>query len=52
MADQIEQAVLAHADETTWKEKGQLLWMWIFVCTHSTLVRARIRTFDTVFGSD
>lgn len=33
LVEQIQEAVLAHADETPWKEWGQLLWMWVFTTT-------------------
>jgi transposase len=33
----IEQATLAHADETSWPEAGQLLWLWVFVAPHAVL---------------
>ena len=28
---------LLHADETSWKEHGQLLWLWVFTCATATL---------------
>lgn len=30
-------AVLVHADETSWKEAGKLLWLWAFVTTTTAL---------------
>ena len=29
LAEEVRKAVLAHADETPWKEWGRLLWMWV-----------------------
>ena len=37
MVQDIEQAVLLHADETPWKEAGKPLWMWVFVADFTTL---------------
>ena len=37
MVQDIEQAVLLHADETPWKEAGKPLWMWVFVAGSTTL---------------
>ncbi|HAT29918.1 MAG TPA: IS66 family transposase, partial [Janthinobacterium sp.] len=37
MVEDIEQAVLLHADETPWKEAGKPLWMWVFVAGFTTL---------------
>lgn len=31
LVEEVRAAVLAHADETPWKEWGQLLWMWVVV---------------------
>jgi hypothetical protein len=28
---------LAYADETSWKEHGKLLWLWVFTCATATL---------------
>jgi hypothetical protein len=33
----IREAELLHVDETGWKEKGTLLWLWVFTCTTATL---------------
>jgi IS1 family transposase len=35
----IEQAALLHADETSWKESGKTLWLWVFVCSTTILFR-------------
>lgn len=37
MIQDIEQAVLLHADETLWKEACKPLWMWIFVASDLVL---------------
>lgn len=37
MVQDIEQAVLLHADETPWKEAGQPFWLWVFVASFTTL---------------
>ena len=29
LVEELQQACLAHADETPWKEWGQLLWLWV-----------------------
>ena len=31
LVEEIQAAALAHADETTWKEWGQLLWLWVII---------------------
>jgi len=35
---------LVHADETSWKEHGQLLWLWVFTCASATLFIVGRRT--------
>jgi len=37
LAQQLEQAVLVHADETSWAEAGQALWLWVLCCCHTVL---------------
>ena len=37
LAQQIEQAVILHVDETSWPERAELLWLWVFCCTHTVL---------------
>jgi hypothetical protein len=32
----IREAELLYADETSWKEHGQLLWLWVFTCATAT----------------
>jgi hypothetical protein len=33
----IREAELLHVDETGWKERGVLLWLWVFTCASATL---------------
>jgi len=35
---------LLYADETSWKEHGKLLWLWVFTCTTATLFIVGRRT--------
>jgi hypothetical protein len=35
---------LVYADETSWKEHGQLLWLWVFTCATATLFIVGRRT--------
>ena len=37
LAQQLEQAVLVHADETSWSEAGQALWLWVLCSAHCVL---------------
>ncbi len=37
LAQQLEQAVLVHADETSWTEAGQALWLWVLCSSHCVL---------------
>jgi hypothetical protein len=46
LATQVEQAVLLHADETPWKEKGQSLWLWAFVAEYTFLFYIGQRTLE------
>ena len=44
---------LLHADETSWKEGGRLLWLWVFTCASATLFTVGKRTrevLDRVLG--
>lgn len=57
LVEQIEQAVLVHADETSWLESGKGLWLWVLCCTHTVLyvIGARTKemfnnTLSTAFG--
>ena len=44
LAQQLEQAVLLHADETSWAESGQALWLWVLCCCHTVLYVIGSRT--------
>jgi len=44
----IEQAVLVHADETSWREAGQALWLWVFVTAQTVLYQIGYRTKEIV----
>lgn len=55
LAQQIEQAVLLHADETSWPEAALLLWLWVFCCSHTVLYVIGRRTkemFDNTLSID
>jgi len=39
---------LAYADETSWKEHGKLLWLWVFTCATATLFIVGRRTREMV----
>lgn len=50
---QLQEAVLAHADETSWPERKLRLWLWVFCCSHTVLYVIGMRTkemFDSVLG--
>jgi transposase len=40
----VREADLLHADETSWKEGGRLLWLWVFTCASATLFTVGKRT--------
>lgn len=44
----IEQAALVHADETSWREAGQALWLWVFVTAQTVLYQIGYRTKEIV----
>jgi len=49
----IRETDLLHADETSWKEGGRLLWLWVFTCASATLFTVGKRTrevLDRVLG--
>ena len=55
LAQQIEQAVILHVDETSWPERAVLLWLWVFCCTHSVLYVIGQRTkemFENTLGAN
>jgi len=41
---------LLHADETSWKESGQLLWLWVFTCATTTVYTIARRSQDVLHG--
>ena len=48
LAEEIRQAELLHADETTWKEAGQLLWLWVFCSSTVTLYLIGYRSKEII----
>jgi transposase len=46
LVESIEQAVLLNIDETSWKESGQLLWLWVFASTYTVLYYIGPRTLE------
>ncbi len=45
---EIRQADLMYADETGWKENGQLVWLWVLVTTNATLFLIGRRSWDVI----
>ena len=41
---------LLHADETSWKEHGQLLWLWVFISATTTVFTIGRRTQELLHG--
>lgn len=55
LAQQLEQAVIVHADETSWAEAGQALWLWVLCCCHTVLYVIGSRTkemFDNAVSTN
>ena len=53
MVEELKAAVLLHADETPWKEWGQLLWLWVIVSSTTCLYLIGGRSkelLENVFG--
>jgi transposase len=48
LVEEVRAAVLAHADETTWKEAGQLLWLWVIATTTVSLYLIGYRTAELI----
>lgn len=44
LAQQLEAAVLVHADETSWPESALRLWLWVLCCSHTVLYVIGART--------
>jgi transposase len=54
LAQQLQQAVLVFADETSWAESGQALWLWVLCCCHTVLYVIGARTkemFDNTLST-
>lgn len=47
---EIEPAVLVHVDETSWREAGQALWLWVFVTARTVLYQIGYRPQDIVMN--
>ena len=47
---EIRDSDLLHADETSWKEHGQLLWLWVFTNATTTVFTIGRRTQDVLHG--
>jgi len=45
---EIKQSELLYADETGWKEKERLLWLWVLVTTNVTLFLIGSRSWDVI----
>ena len=55
LVHQLQQAVLTHADKTSWPERQLRLWLWVFCCSHTVLYVIGMRTkemFDNVLGAN
>jgi hypothetical protein len=48
--DEVRASELLHADETSWKEQGKLLWLWVFTSTTTTLFKIGRRSQDLLHG--
>lgn len=44
LAEQLQAAVLMHADETSWPEFALRLWLWVLCCSHTVLYIIGTRT--------
>ncbi len=44
----VREAEVLYADETSWKEHGQLLWLWVFTCAGATFFIVGKRTREMV----
>jgi hypothetical protein len=44
LVEQLETAALLHADETSWPESAQRLWLWVLCCSHTVLYVIGART--------
>ena len=53
LVKQLEEAVLVHADETSWPEAKLSLWLWVLCSSHTVLYAIGMRTkemFDNALG--
>jgi hypothetical protein len=48
LVEEVQAAALAHADETAWKEAGQLLWLWVVATTTVSLYLIGYRTAELI----
>jgi len=55
VAARVKQAPVAHMDETSWRQKGKRMWLWVVATTHAVLfhigTRAKGEAID-LLGSD
>jgi transposase len=47
---QVRDSDLVHADETSWKEHGRLLWLWVFTTATTTVFAIGRRSQDLLHG--
>jgi transposase len=47
---EVRASALLHADETSWKEHGHLLWLWVFSCATTSVFRIGRRTQELLHG--
>jgi transposase len=47
---QVRGSELIHADETSWKEHGRLLWLWVFTTATTTVFAIGRRSQDLLYG--
>jgi hypothetical protein len=50
LLEEIRRNDLIHADETSWKEHGQLLWLWVFTTATTTVFTIGRRTQELLHG--
>ncbi len=48
LVEEVKKSDLLHVDETTWKQKGQLFWLWVFCTTTVALYVIGHRTKETL----
>jgi transposase len=46
LVQDIERAALAHVDETSWREAGQALWLWVLIVPYTALYLIGARTAE------